>query len=307
MLRVYTDGSCNTASRKGGWAFRVLADNQEPSPPIGGSQDKTTNQRMEVEAAIQGLSQTPEHSEVTLYSDSQYVIRTMQGKFRRKANTDLWQRLDEVAQQRRVSWEWLEDAESYPLFREVHQLAEDMASGRRQAPQSETLRGEAPRAGVQMVDISAKPVTRREARARAVVTMSPGTLNRIKRGQIAKGDVLTAAQIAGIAAAKRTPDLLPFCHPLLLEHIQVQCQLQEQDNTVEITTAVAGSAKTGYEMEALTAAAVAALTVYDMCKSDDPAMTLEVRLVRKSGGKSGVVELAITEGVKKDETKLPTE
>jgi cyclic pyranopterin phosphate synthase len=143
-----------------------------------------------------------------------------------------------------------------------------------------------------MVDITGKPDTIRQAVAKGVVRMQAATFQLIKQGGTAKGDVLSVAQLAGTMAAKRTPDLIPLCHPILIENIKVEFSLNEANNTVEITSTVESSGKTGVEMEALTATAVAALTIYDMCKAVDRGIKIEnIRLVRKSGGKSGTIEL----------------
>ncbi|MCE2481761.1 MAG: cyclic pyranopterin monophosphate synthase MoaC [Alphaproteobacteria bacterium] len=139
-----------------------------------------------------------------------------------------------------------------------------------------------------MVDVGAKEVTAREAAATASVTMSPATLKRIREGGVAKGDVLAVARLAGIMAAKRVPDLIPLCHPLALTAVEVALDCDEARHAVDIRATCRVTARTGVEMEALTAASVAALTVYDMCKAMDRAMVIgEVRLVYKSGGKSG--------------------
>jgi cyclic pyranopterin phosphate synthase len=143
-----------------------------------------------------------------------------------------------------------------------------------------------------MVDITGKPDTVREAVARGVVRMQAATFQLIKQGGTAKGDVLSVAQLAGIMAAKRTPDLIPLCHPILIGNVKVEFNLNEANSTIEITTTVESSGKTGVEMEALTATSVAALTIYDMCKAVDRGMKIEnIRLVRKSGGKSGTIDL----------------
>jgi cyclic pyranopterin phosphate synthase len=143
-----------------------------------------------------------------------------------------------------------------------------------------------------MVDVSGKPDTRREAVAKGVVRMEAATLERIKRGQMAKGDVLAVAQLAGIMAAKETPRLIPLCHPILIADVRVEFSLDEANSAVEITATVKSTGKTGVEMEALTATAVAALSIYDMCKAVDRSMRLEsIRLVKKSGGKSGAITL----------------
>jgi cyclic pyranopterin phosphate synthase len=122
--------------------------------------------------------------------------------------------------------------------------------------------------------------------------MKPATFDLIKKGAVAKGDVLGVAQLAGIMAAKETPHLIPLCHPVLIGDSRVEFSLDEVESTLEITATVRSSGKTGVEMEALTAVAVTALTIYDMCKAVDRGMRVEnIRLVRKSGGKSGTVSL----------------
>jgi cyclic pyranopterin monophosphate synthase len=137
-----------------------------------------------------------------------------------------------------------------------------------------------------MVDVAAKPQTDRVAVARAVVTMSPQTANAIARGDAPKGDVLGTARIAGIQAAKRTGELIPLCHPLALDHVDVQAQIDQAAGTVTLTASARVHARTGVEMEAMTAAAVAALTVYDMVKGIERGVTIsEVALLRKSGGR----------------------
>ena len=143
-----------------------------------------------------------------------------------------------------------------------------------------------------MVDVTEKPDTVREAVAKGMVRMQASTFQLIKKGGTAKGDVLAVAQLAGIMAAKRTPDLIPLCHPILIDNIKVEFSLDEANSTVEITTTVESTGKTGVEMEALTATAIAALTIYDMCKAVDRGLKIEnIRLLRKSGGKSGTIKL----------------
>ncbi len=144
-----------------------------------------------------------------------------------------------------------------------------------------------------MVDVSGKPETLREAVAAGKVVMKPETLALIQSGGLPKGDVLATARLAGIMAAKRTPDLIPLCHPLLLTHVSVEFSVREEESAIEITATVQSSGRTGVEMEALTAVVVAGLTIYDMCKAVDRGIRLEnIRLRRKSGGKSGTIELA---------------
>lgn len=148
-----------------------------------------------------------------------------------------------------------------------------------------------------MVDVGQKADTQREAVARGQVLMQPETLALIQQGGIKKGDVLAVAQVAGIMAAKRTHQLIPMCHPLMLTHVSLNFEPQpatdpKQPAVINISATVRTTGKTGVEMEALTAVSVAGLTIYDMCKAVDRAMRLDaVRLVQKSGGKSGTIVL----------------
>ena len=143
-----------------------------------------------------------------------------------------------------------------------------------------------------MVDVTAKNDTSREAVARCLLRMQPETLELINQRKLPKGDVFVTAQIAGILAAKQTAHLIPMCHPLLIGEVKVDFKTDPANSTVEITASAKSIGKTGVEMEALTAASVAALTVYDMCKAVDRGMKIDnLRLVRKSGGKSGTIVL----------------
>ena len=141
---------------------------------------------------------------------------------------------------------------------------------------------------VRMVDVGQKAVTRREALARGAVRMEPATLAAIMGGQLKKGEVLAAARIAGIMAAKRTHELIPLCHQLPLELVEVDFRADQEYSLLEIQARAVTTARTGVEMEALVAASAAALTVYDMAKAIDRAMVIDgIRLVMKSGGRSG--------------------
>ena len=145
---------------------------------------------------------------------------------------------------------------------------------------------------VQMVDVGAKPDTERLAVAKGEVHMQPETLRLIVQDELPKGDVLTTAQLAGIMAAKQTPNLIPLCHPLLLSQVDVAFEVHEQASVIEIAATVRTRGKTGVEMEALTAVSVAALTIYDMAKAVEKGMRIQnIRLIRKSGGKSGDILL----------------
>ncbi len=139
-----------------------------------------------------------------------------------------------------------------------------------------------------MVNVGHKADTERLAVARGTVRMQPQTLQLIAEGNMKKGDVLAVAQLAGVMAAKRTSDLIPLCHPLLLSHIDVTCRLNQEGCCVDIEAVVRLTGKTGVEMEALTAVTIAGLTIYDMAKAVDRSMRLtDIRIVRKEGGQSG--------------------
>ncbi len=300
MIRIYADGGYNPAQKQGGWGV-ILLNNQQREVFSGVVRD-TTGNRMEITAALEGLRRTPAGAEATVYTDSQYLFGIMTQSWQRRANRDLLDQLDAVVKARKVRWEWLDPSQPNPYQKQAHALAFEAASeGKTEAmgaggeaaapaePPSLTHVDEQGRP--RMVDISDKPDTVREAIARGALKMQPATFQLIKQGRIAKGDVLTTAQLAGIMAAKQTPTLIPLCHPILISRVSVVLSLQEPDH-VEIAATVRSTGKTGVEMEALTAVAVAALTVYDMCKAVDRGMTIEsIRLVRKSGGKSGLIQL----------------
>jgi cyclic pyranopterin phosphate synthase len=155
-------------------------------------------------------------------------------------------------------------------------------------PERASLSHVGPTGEARMVDVSDKPETARRATARGAIRMSPATLDAIRSNQIHKGDVLSVARIAGIQAAKRTADLIPLCHPLPIDDVQVAIQPDEELPGLRVEATVATSAKTGVEMEAITAVAIALVTVYDMAKGMDRGMVIgEIVLTAKSGGRSG--------------------
>jgi cyclic pyranopterin phosphate synthase len=145
---------------------------------------------------------------------------------------------------------------------------------------------------IRMVDVGDKPVTKRQAVAKGRVLMQAATLKLLKQGKLPKGDALAAARVAGIMAAKETSHLIPLCHPLLIEDVIIEFSVDDKAAAVEIIATVKGSGKTGFEMEALTAVAISGLSIYDMCKTVDQTLKLDnIRLTKKSGGKSGSVSL----------------
>ncbi len=298
MIQIYTDGAYNPVLGQGGWAAVIVEGKQKRV--FSSTAKKTTSNRMEITAALEGILKTKPGAEIVIYTDSQYLFGCMASGWQRRANRDLWQQMDGAVSQRRVKWEWIDQSARNAFHQEAHDLANSLASqGEALKPALKTGKGVArglthiDAAGrPRMVDISQKPDTQREAVAKGVVRMQAATFQSIKRGGTAKGDVLSVAQLAGIMAAKQTHNLIPLCHPILIGDIKVEFSLDEAKSTVEITTTVKSVGKTGVEMEALTATAVTALTIYDMCKAVDRSMRLEnVRLVKKSGGKSGTISL----------------
>jgi cyclic pyranopterin phosphate synthase len=307
MIEIYTDGACSGNPGPGGWAAIVIEDGA--TRRLHGREDHTTNNRMEMLAAIEGLEALPPSSEVTVFSDSTYVINTMTRNWKRKANQDLWARLDEAVSKRRVSWRWVEGHAGHPLNEEADRLARMESTGKGgrsnnpgpayadtgddgSSSHDPGLSHVDESGAARMVDVGEKPETRRVAVAKGSVLMRGETLELVKDNGIRKGDVLGVARVAGIMAAKNTSQLIPLCHPLPLDQVVVEFDLDEQRGAVDITATARTSAKTGVEMEALTAVSVAALTIYDMCKSSDRAMRIDgIRLARKSGGKSGDIVL----------------
>ena len=304
MVEIYTDGAYNPVLGQGGWGAVVVEGGQKRV--FSGAVKRTTSNRMEITAALEGILHTSQGVEVVVYTDSQYLFGCMSRGWQRRANRDLWEELDVAVSQRKVHWQWIDQSARNPFHKEAHALATNLAS------QAEMLRPipsekqkPQPKAPVveelthldvsgrpRMVDVTQKPDTQREAVAKGIVRMKASTLDLLKRGEMVKGDVLAVAQLAGIMAAKQTPNLIPLCHPVLIGDVKVEFNLDEENSVVEITTTVKSTGKTGVEMEALTATAVAALTIYDMCKAVDRGIRIEnIRLIRKSGGKSGTITL----------------
>ena len=321
MIKVYTDGSHNPTTGRGGWAA-LLVDGDRYRVVSGEETRKgrSTNNRMELMAAIKGLDALTRWEPVGVTSDSQYLVYTMTRGWRRNANKDLWGQLDTLVEGRQVTWEWVKGHEEHPENEFVDAEADWRAGGRPQRPVPEDFLGhravtlvpaaesrpvrddsDAPGARLthldpsghaRMVDVGEKPETSREAIATGAVSMRPETLALIQRGGIEKGDVLATARLAGIMGAKRTSDLIPLCHPIPISQIAVDLRVDEEQSAVHITATVRTVARTGVEMEAMTAVSTAALTIYDMCKAVERGMRIEgVRLLRKSGGRSGEIVL----------------
>jgi cyclic pyranopterin phosphate synthase len=286
-IQIYTDGSCLGNPGPGGWGAIVRRNGEDTE--LAGHEDGTTNNRMEVLAAIKGLETVPESSKITLYSDSKYLVNTMTKGWKRNVNADLWSRLDSLVSRRDVDWQWVRGHVGHPENERADKLATGMADVFGNDP---VLTHVDEHGKVRMVDVGGKDETTREAVAKCSVVMQRQTLELIKKGEIEKGDVLSVARIAGIMGAKRTSDLIPLCHQLPLDQVKVELDLNDISNQVHITATAKTTAKTGVEMEALTAVSIAALTIYDMCKAVDRGIHIEsIRLVRKQGGKSGDIVL----------------
>ncbi len=285
MIDIYTDGACSGNPGPGGWAAIIVQDGERLE--IKGGEENTTNNRMEITAAIEGLNHTATNAEITLHSDSQYLVNTMTKNWKRNVNQDLWTKLDELISNRHVKWVWVKGHAGHPANERADQLAVEMIAQKSSAPTHFDSSGQ-----IHMVDVSEKDVTERTAVARGTVKMEAATLELIEKGEAAKGDVLALAQTAGIMAAKKTPELIPLCHPLRITKVEVRFQTNKKTSSIEITATVKASERTGVEMEALTAVAVSALTIYDMCKAVDRGMKIEnIRLAKKAGGKSGTITL----------------
>ena len=299
-ITIYTDGSCLGNPGPGGWGALVFGESEEPQR-LSGHEAQTTNNRMELMAAIQGLEAVPAGSKVVLHSDSSYLVNTMTKNWKRRVNHDLWERLDTLSGSHNVEWRWVRGHNGDRWNEAADRLAVaamNIAAGRETGATSEpTKRADSlthidDEGRARMVDVGDKPVTDREATAKGHVTIQPETLRLIKDGLMKKGDVLTIAQLAGIMGAKRTSELIPLCHPLPLNQVSVDFELDESNSRIEITASARTASKTGVEMEALTAVSVAALTVYDMCKAVERGIRIEnIRLVRKRGGQSGDITL----------------
>ncbi len=291
LIEIYTDGACLGNPGPGGWAAVIFE--QGDRRIVKGREDHTTNNRMEILAVVEGLKALVEPGRVTVFSDSQYLINTMTKSWKRKANLDLWEKLDAVVGRHEVTWCWVKGHDGHPM----NEMADRLAVGEAKHHQDFNsyagkfthlnTSGEA-----SMVDISMKPETARVAVARAQISMSRQTLVLIEANDLQKGDVISVARVAGIIAAKNTSQLIPLCHSLQLTKVALQFDMDHENNLIAIEGMAKTTAKTGVEMEAMTAVSIAALTIYDMCKSVDRSMRINnVRLVKKTGGKSGDIVL----------------
>lgn len=286
MIEIHTDGACSGNPGPGGWAAIVVENGEKRE--LYGRESLTTNNRMEMLAVIKGLQATLGGVDVKIYSDSQYVINTMTRNWKRRANQDLWGEMDSEVIKRNVEWQWEKGHVGNPL----NEMADFLANRESKLQANDSSGGSLTHfdgsGKARMIDVGAKSKTNRTAIARGSVLMLPETIELIKSNGLEKGDSLAVARVSGIMAAKNTFQLIPLCHPIALEHISLEFEFDEDGKAIHITATAKTTSKTGVEMEALTAVGVAALTIYDMCKSVDKGMCIsEVRLLSKKGGKSG--------------------
>ena len=307
-VKIYTDGACSPNPGVGGWGAILISSKHKIRTEISGAEGDSTNNRMEMLAAIEGLRAVTGSSTVTVHTDSTYLINTMTKGWKRKANQDLWTALDREVNERHVDWKWVRGHSGDPLNEEADSVAFEESQARagrktkikprqlsydRDQPQKDKAKSltHVDQSGrAYMVDVGGKTPTRRVAVAEGRVVTTPETIRLIKENAIKKGDVLSVARVAGVMAAKRSSELIPLCHPLPLDLVTVELTIDENDSSIQIEAKASTTSTTGVEMEAFTAVTVAALTVYDMCKAVDRSMRIEhVRLLSKSGGKSDFI------------------
>ncbi len=282
MIEIYTDGACKGNPGKGAWAAIIIKETQKTQ--LSGSCQHTTNNQMELTAVIRALATLTPGQLATVYSDSKYVINSITQNWKRNANLQLWNELDSITKNLSITWKWVKGHSGNTFNEEADQLANIEVEKMNSQTNRLTHVDEAGSAS--MVDISDKNDTKRTAVATGLIKMNPETLIAIKENQLSKGDVLGVARIAGIMAAKSTPQLIPLCHHIGLNNAQVEFGFIDK-TTIAVTATTKADYKTGVEMESLTAVSIAALTIYDMCKGIDKHMSItDISVVSKTGGKS---------------------
>ena len=278
---VYTDGSCIPNPGSGGWAYEIRNSMDEIIDSSSGFDKNTTNNRMELTAVIKSLQSDyiKSNSVVTIRSDSQLIINTMNKNWKKKENTDLWNDLDEYKKSKnlRCEWEWVK----------AHAGIEGNENVDQKANQEAKMSHLSNDGNVNMVDVSDKNQTIRVAKATSKIKLSKTAFEMTKSNDSKKGNVLATARIAGIQAAKKTHELIPLCHQINLTNISIDFILDDS-GFITVDSKVKCIGNTGVEMEALTSVTVASLTIYDMLKSVDKRIVInDIHLISKSGGKSG--------------------
>ena len=295
MIDIFTDGSCIGNPGPGGWAAIIVENGG--TRKVHGSDENTTNNRMEILAAIQGIEATPDGRRRARPQRQLIPHQHHDEGLEAQQEQDLWARLDFEVAKRNVQWNWVKGHAGHPLNEKADRIANAEARGEpvNDPPQpspGQKLSHVDASGKAQMVDVGPKDRDRARGRCHGHRPHAAETLKLIEANDIEKGDVLGVARIAGVMAAKNTAQLIPLCHPLPLDQITVEFRLDHERSSVDIRATARTTAKTGVEMEAMTAVSVAALTVYDMCKAVDRGMRIgDIRLRRKTGGKSGDIVL----------------
>ena len=280
---LYTDGSCIGNPGPGGWASIIIINDVKTT--LSGSDEETTNNKMEITAIIKGLEQFPENSSVKIFTDSEYVINTMTKNWKRNTNLDLWNRLDSLVINRTIEWNWVKGHSGNKLNDEADLIANGEAKKIIEKKKLTHLNKEG---NAQMVDTSTKGITERIAIVSGKILMKKETLDTALEGNLKKGDLFSVAKTSGINAAKWTHLLIPMCHPIPVSNVVIDIVPNNNMPGLEITSTVKANWNTGVEMEAFTAVSITCLTIFDMCKSLDKSMKIEdIHLVHKAGGASG--------------------
>ena len=284
MIQIHTDGSCLGNPGPGGWGAIIIYPDGDVKELSGSNQD-TTNNRMELQAVIEALNFLQSGSMIELFSDSLYVINTITKGWKKKANIELWNELDNVIQKHtNISWNWVK-GHSGDFYNEK---VNDIAQGKAEMVKNNNLSHVNDEGSVQMVDVGQKSDSERIAVAKGFVKVSQEIISQVLAANNPKGDVLSISRIAGIMAAKKTPELIPLCHQIDLNHVDITIDIDDENNRFVIEASTKSSSKTGVEMESLVAVSITALTIYDMTKAiDHDSLISDIQLVSKKGGKSG--------------------
>ena len=284
MIQIHTDGSCLGNPGPGGWGAIIIYTDGDVKELSGSNQD-TTNNRMELKAVIEALNFLESGSMIELFSDSLYVINTITKGWKKKANIELWNELDNVIQKHtNISWNWVK-GHSGDFYNEK---VNDIAQGKAEMVKNNNLSHVNDEGSVQMVDVRQKSDSERIAVAKGFVKVSQEIISQVLAANNPKGDVLSISRIAGIMAAKKTSELIPLCHQIDLNHVEITIDIDEVNSRFIIQANTKSNSKTGVEMESLVAVSITALTIYDMTKAiDHDSLISDIQLVSKKGGKSG--------------------
>jgi len=286
MIEIYTDGACSVNPGIGGWGA-VLIYESGVEKEIYGSEIETTNNRMEITAVIKSLEELGDEQDIKIYSDSTYVINTITKNWKRNANNDLWDILDKLLSDKKVEWQWVK-GHSGNKYNEIADKLAVNAINELKKNNSSELSHLDDDGSIKMVDVSEKQITSRVAVVSGKVVMKKETLEIIKKGELAKGDIFTLSRTAGITAAKSTPTLIPLCHTIPLSEIKIEIEPDDKLPGLNVYCSTKADWKTGVEIEAFTGVSIACVTIYDMCKAvDKSAYITDIKLEKKSGGLSG--------------------